>query len=101
MSDEITRRIARDLEAPDLIDLLADRPPGVIRLLSESDALGFTCYRVEREALKIGSRYLGEDLLALDLRKWQHPCPDLPPAASISPLEDRRFVDGSSPYMPK
>ena len=62
--------ISRAVGLPDLEQLLLEvvtTNQAARRLYS---SLGFTCYGVEREALKIGSRYLDEDLLALDLRKW-------------------------------
>jgi len=59
--------ISRAAELPDLEQLLLGVVTGNHAARRLYSSLGFISYGLEREALKIGSRYLDEDLLSLAL----------------------------------
>jgi ribosomal protein S18 acetylase RimI-like enzyme len=61
--------ISRAAELPDLEQLLLSVVTSNQAARRLYSSLGFTSYGLEREALKIGGRYLDEDLLSLDLKK--------------------------------
>ena len=61
--------IARAADLPDLEQLLLGVVTGNHAARRLYSSLGFVSYGLEREALKIGSRYLDEDLLSLDLKR--------------------------------